>query len=77
MPFFKGCKFQEFHDFLKIRGNYFHENQIITVQDGKRNKFAKIKSVKLIFRQIRKIYSPQKRCPMVRKKVLGCKLIFK
>ena len=59
--FFKGYKFREFRDFLKIRENYFRKNQIYTVQDGRRHKFAKIKSAKLILRQIREIYSPRKK----------------
>ena len=45
-PFFEGYKFREFRDFLKIRENYFCENQNNTVQDGRRHKFAKIKSAK-------------------------------
>ena len=44
--FFEGYKFREFRDFLKIRENYFCENQNNTVQDGRRHKFAKIKSAK-------------------------------
>ena len=59
--FFKGYKYLEFRDFLKIRKNYFRKNQILTVQDGRRHKFAKIKSAKLILRQIREIYSPRKK----------------
>ena len=59
--FFVGYKFREFRDFLKIRENYFRKNQILTVQDGRRHKFAKIKSAKLILRQISEIYSPRKK----------------
>ena len=59
--FFVGYKFREFCDFLKIRENYFRINQILTVQDGRRHKFTKIKSAKLILRQIREIYSPRKK----------------
>ena len=62
-PFFEGCKFHGFRDFLKIHKNFFHKNQILMMQDGRWHKFVKIKSVKLIFRQIHEIYSPLKKAP--------------
>ena len=63
MPFFEGYKFCGFRNFLKIRKNYFRKNEILTVQDGRRHKFVRIKSAKMILRQIREVYSPQKKAP--------------